>query len=121
MNCPCSFCCSSSLFHRILCATSFEPFSLRRGSYLPHDSALDHELSVERLVLSSLNVRAVYTQYHQKRDQERKLEKEKAEKAQLLAEAWIGGSQPESGHTVDVTCLHVIQFLPMFHRWQVRR
>ena len=37
-----------------------------------------------------------------KRAQERKLEKEKAEKAQLLAEAWIGGSQPESGNTVDV-------------------
>ena len=33
-----------------------------------------------------------------KRAQQRKLEKEKAEKAQLLAEAWIGGSQPESGN-----------------------
>ena len=55
-----------------------------------------------------------------KRAQERKLEKEKAEKAQLLAEAWIGGSQSESGHIVDVTCLLVIEFLPMFHRLQVR-
>ena len=35
-----------------------------------------------------------------KRAQQRKLEKEKAEKAQLLAEAWIGGSQPESGNIV---------------------
>ena len=33
-----------------------------------------------------------------KRAHERKLEKEKAEKAQLLAEAWIGESQPESGN-----------------------
>ena len=31
-----------------------------------------------------------------KRAQERKLEKEKAEKAQLLAEAWIGESQPQA-------------------------
>ena len=31
-----------------------------------------------------------------KRAHERKLEKEKAEKAQLLAEAWIGESQPQA-------------------------